>query len=206
MPAQGSDSSLRLSLRPEQIVQIFSKAIGIDRGGAPSMHVHPGPPGGIPAQAGLHPRPANRLLYGVDEIPSVWAILLLRLPHGDIFAVSLPLPVVIKEARLGLGYATRLVNVRMIAAGIGSVVQARGAGRASPEFYAHRWVFSGVAADSAAWRQEEALVPCATLAMMVGFNVWRRGQLRRFCDHGRMGHGRQIRTRSTLVEGPASCW
>ena len=64
----------------------------------------------------------------------------------------------------------------------------------------------GVGTDSATLRQEEGLVACATLAMMVALDVWSRGQLRLFCYHGRMDHGRQIRTGSTLVEGPAGCW
>ena len=70
-------------------------------------------------------KPSN-LLYGIDDVPPLWATLLLGLQHVGIFAISLILPVVvIKQAGLGLEQATRLVSISMIAAGIGVVVQAR---------------------------------------------------------------------------------
>jgi xanthine permease XanP len=39
-------------------------------------------------------KPSN-LLYGVDDVPPLWASLLLGLQHIGIFAISLILPVVV---------------------------------------------------------------------------------------------------------------
>jgi hypothetical protein len=56
----------------------------------------------------------------------VWATLLLGLQHIGIFAISLISPIlIIKQAGLGLEHATRLVSIGMIAAGIGTITQAR---------------------------------------------------------------------------------
>lgn len=194
-------------------------------------------------------KPSN-LLYGVDDIPPLWASLLLAVQHVGIFAISLIFPVVIiKQAGLGLEHATRLVSVSMIAAGIGVVVQARrhgpaGSGYLCPQvcgpsflsasilaaktgglslvfgmtFLAGAFeagfsrllarlrflfpaevtglivamvgitvtkiaigMFLGVGAQSPTVQHEEALVAFATLATMVGLNVWTKGQLRLFC-------------------------
>jgi xanthine permease XanP len=215
-------------------------------------------------------KPSN-LLYDVNEVPPLWAILLLGLQHVGIFAISLILPVVvIKEAGLGLEHATRLVSISMIAAGIGSVFQALrrgpvGSGYLCPQVCGPSYLsasilaaktggvsllfgmtflagtfeaafsrllrrlrflfpaevtglivamvgitvtkiavgmFFGVGTDSATLREEEVLVACATLALMVGLNVWSRGQLRLFCIVIGMAAGYAL-SAVTGILGPA---
>jgi len=79
-------------------------------------------------------KPSN-LLYGVDEKPPLWVVLLLGVQHIGIIAIGLIFPVVVVQEMGGsVADAARMVSVSMIAGGIGVMAQAWGRGTVGSGF------------------------------------------------------------------------
>ena len=202
-------------------------------------------------------KPPN-LLYGVEEKPPSWVVLLLGVQHIGIIAIGLIFPVVVvQEMGGGVADAARMVSVSMIAAGIGVMAQAWGRGPVGSGYLCPQLcgpsflgasilaaktgglslvfgmtalvglfemafsrlvrrlrvlfpaevtglivmmvgisvtglamrMFFGARAASPELREAEILVAVATLAAMIGMNVWSRGRLRLFCILIGMGLG-----------------
>lgn len=202
-------------------------------------------------------KPPN-LLYGVDEKPPLWVVLLLGVQHIGIIAIGLIFPVVVvQEMGGGVADAARMVSISMIAAGIGVMAQAWGRGAVGSGYLCPQLcgpsflgasilaaktgglslvfgmtalvglfemafsrlvrrlrvlfpaevtglivmmvgisvtglavrMFFGAKAATPELREEEVFVAVATLAGMIGMNVWSRGRLRLFCILIGMGMG-----------------